>query len=92
MNQQSKLYSSSFITFPFRIAHSVPLGYRDAGTFVIDTEYLATDALLRRDDNGIWGKPAGTSRYYVIDANNGDAIRIDTNNKLPPDQVHDIQV
>ena len=77
-------------TITFRIASSVPQGYREAGTFVIDMEHCPYEAMLRRDDNGIWGKPSGTSRYYVIDESL-DAIRIDTANRVP-DVPHDIQV
>ncbi|KAK6024665.1 hypothetical protein OSTOST_09521, partial [Ostertagia ostertagi] len=49
-------------------------------------------AELRRDDNGSWGKPAGNSRYYKIDPDTGDAVRVDRCCKLIEGAEYDVQI
>ncbi|VDP04881.1 unnamed protein product [Heligmosomoides polygyrus] len=75
-----------------KICNKVPQGYRECGTFVIDLCNFDSDAELRRDDNGCWGKPAGNSRYYKIDPNTGDAVRVDRGCKLIEGAEYDVQV
>lgn len=53
---------------------------------------FVTDAELRRDGNGAWGKPAGHSRYYKLDSVTGDAIRVDRGHKLIEGSEYDVQV
>ncbi|KAK6035160.1 hypothetical protein COOONC_27336 [Cooperia oncophora] len=77
---------------PSKICHKVPQGYRECGTFVIDLCNFASDAELRRDDNGSWGKPAGNSRYYKIDPDTGDAVRVDRACKLIEGAEYDVQI
>lgn len=79
--------------FPiFRLCSSVPLGYRQNGTFVIDLKRMGHCLLeLRRDDNGIWNKPSGFSRFYKI-SENGDAIRVDKAGKLPAGMDYDVKI
>uniref|UniRef100_A0A0K0DFE9 Glycoprotein n=1 Tax=Angiostrongylus cantonensis TaxID=6313 RepID=A0A0K0DFE9_ANGCA len=73
----------------FRICSRVPQGYRECGTFVIDLNNFVSDAELRRDNNGCWGKPF---RYYKIDSNTGDAVRVDRGCKLIEGAEYDVQV
>uniref|UniRef100_A0A0M3IJM0 Polyprotein n=1 Tax=Ascaris lumbricoides TaxID=6252 RepID=A0A0M3IJM0_ASCLU len=75
-----------------RICCRVPQGYRLSGTFVIDVRNFVTDAELRRDGNGAWGKPAGHSRYYKLDSVTGDAIRVDRGHKLIEGSEYDVQI
>ncbi|KHN76980.1 hypothetical protein Tcan_06046 [Toxocara canis] len=75
-----------------RICCRVPQGYRLSGTFVIDVRNFVTDAELRRDGNGAWGKPAGHSRYYKLDNVTGDAIRVDRGHKLIEGSEYDVQI
>jgi len=75
-----------------RICARVPQGYRESGTFVIDIRNFVTDAELRRDANGAWGKPAGHSRYYRLDRETGDAIRVDRGHKLIEGSDYDVQI
>ncbi|CAI4222797.1 unnamed protein product [Auanema sp. JU1783] len=75
-----------------KICNRVPQSYREAGSFVIDIRNFESDALLRRDNNGVWGKPAGHSRYYKIDSETGDAVRVDRANKLLEGATYDIQI
>ncbi|VDK43462.1 unnamed protein product [Anisakis simplex] len=75
-----------------RICCRVPQGYRMSGTFVIDVRNFVTDAELRRDGNGAWGKPAGHSRYYKLDSVTGEAIRVDRGHKLLEGSEYDVQI
>ena len=45
-----------------RICTRVPQGTREAATFVLSMEQFGSDFELRRDNNGSWGKPAGSAR------------------------------
>ncbi|CAD31833.4 DUF4124 domain-containing protein [Caenorhabditis elegans] len=75
-----------------KLCSSVPLGYRQNGTFVIDLKRMGHCLLeLRRDDNGIWNKPSGFSRFYKI-SENGDAIRVDKAGKLPAGMDYDVKI
>ncbi|CAL2047580.1 unnamed protein product [Caenorhabditis brenneri] len=75
-----------------KLCSSVPLGYRQNGTFVIDLKRMGHCVLeLRRDDNGLWTKPSGFSRFYKF-ALNGDAVRVDKTGKLPPGTDYDVKV
>uniref|UniRef100_A0A1I7T692 Ricin B-type lectin domain-containing protein n=1 Tax=Caenorhabditis tropicalis TaxID=1561998 RepID=A0A1I7T692_9PELO len=75
-----------------KLCSSVPLGYRQDGTFVIDLKRMGHCVLeLRRDDNGLWSKPSGSSRFYKF-AENGDAVRIDKCGKLPPGHDFDVKI
>ncbi|KAJ1360104.1 hypothetical protein KIN20_019000 [Parelaphostrongylus tenuis] len=75
-----------------RICNRVPQGYRECGTFVIDLNNFVSDAELRRDNNGCWGKPAGNSREYKIDSSTGDAVRVDRGCKLIEGAEYDVQI
>ncbi|VDM59145.1 unnamed protein product, partial [Angiostrongylus costaricensis] len=72
-----------------KICSRVPQGYRECGTFVIDLNNFVSDAELRRDNNGCWGKPF---RYYKIDSNTGDAVRVDRGCKLIEGAEYDVQI
>uniref|UniRef100_A0A8R1HVT6 Uncharacterized protein n=1 Tax=Caenorhabditis japonica TaxID=281687 RepID=A0A8R1HVT6_CAEJA len=75
-----------------KLSSSVPLGYRQNGTFVIDLKRMGHCLLeLRRDDNGLWHKPSGFARFYRF-ADNGDAIRVDKAGKLPAGTEYDVKV
>ncbi|MFH4974876.1 hypothetical protein AB6A40_001585 [Gnathostoma spinigerum] len=74
-----------------RICTRVPQGYRLGGTFVIDIQNFITDAELRRDANGAWGKPAGYSRYYRF-VSNGEPVRVDSGQKLADGVDYDVQI
>ncbi|KHJ87960.1 hypothetical protein OESDEN_12252, partial [Oesophagostomum dentatum] len=91
-NVAASIILGGTIVEPSKLCSSVPQGYRECGTFVIDLCNFATDAELRRDDNGCWGKPAGHSRYYKIDSETGDAVRVDRGCKLIEGAEYDIQI
>ncbi|UMM38189.1 hypothetical protein L5515_009706 [Caenorhabditis briggsae] len=75
-----------------KLCSSVPLGYRQNGTFVIDLKKMGYCLLeLRRDDNGLWTKPSGFSRFYKL-AENGDALRVDKAGKLPAGVDFDVKI
>ncbi|CAI2352520.1 unnamed protein product [Caenorhabditis sp. 36 PRJEB53466] len=75
-----------------KLCSSVPIGYRQDGTFVIDLKRMGHCTLeLRRDENGLWSKPSGFSRFYKF-AENGDAVRVDRAGKLPAGQEYDVKV
>uniref|UniRef100_A0A914X6X9 Uncharacterized protein n=1 Tax=Plectus sambesii TaxID=2011161 RepID=A0A914X6X9_9BILA len=75
-----------------RVCCRVPQGFRQAGTFIVDIRNFVTDAELRRDGNGAWGKPAGHSRYYKLDGATGDAVRVDRGHKLIEGSDYDVQI
>ncbi|RCN28891.1 hypothetical protein ANCCAN_25361 [Ancylostoma caninum] len=91
-NTAASIILGGTIVEPSKICSRVPQGYRECGTFVIDLRNFVTDAELRRDDNGCWGKPAGNSRYYKIDSNTGDAVRVDRGCKLIEGAEYDVQI
>lgn len=75
-----------------KLCSSVPLGYRQNGTFVIDLKRMGHCVLeLRRDDNGLYTKPSGFSRFYKF-AGNGDAVRVDKAGKLAPGMDFDVKI
>lgn len=75
-----------------KLCSSVPLGYRQNGTFVIDLKKMGYCLLeLRRDENGLWTKPSGFSRFYKF-AENGDALRVDKAGKLPAGVDYDVKL
>ncbi|ETN68618.1 hypothetical protein NECAME_15728 [Necator americanus] len=91
-NAAASIILGGTVVEPSKICNRVPQGYRDCGTFVIDLCNFVTDAELRRDDNGCWGKPAGNSRYYKIDSDTGDAVRVDRGCKLIEGAEYDVQI
>ncbi|VDK50424.1 unnamed protein product [Cylicostephanus goldi] len=91
-NVAASIILGGTIVEPSKVCSKVPQGYRECGTFVIDLSNFVTDAELRRDDNGCWGKPAGNSRYYKIDPNTGDAVRVDRGCKLIEGAEYDVQI
>ncbi|KAL6741470.1 hypothetical protein Aduo_014721 [Ancylostoma duodenale] len=91
-NAAASIILGGTIVEPSKICNRVPQGYRECGTFVIDLRNFVTDAELRRDENGCWGKPAGNSRYYKIDPNTGDAVRVDRGCKLIEGAEYDVQI
>lgn len=75
-----------------KLCSSVPLGYRQNGTFVIDLKRMGHCLLeLRRDENGLWTKPSGFSRFYKF-AENGDALRVDKAGKLIAGVDFDVKI
>ncbi|CAD6198801.1 unnamed protein product [Caenorhabditis auriculariae] len=91
-NDAASIILGGTIVEPSKVSKSVPQGFRSCGTFVIDVKRMWTHLEIRRDSNGIWNKPAGHSRYYKIDEENGDAVRVDKAYKLPQNVEYDIQV
>ncbi|VDO46927.1 unnamed protein product [Haemonchus placei] len=91
-NAVASIILGGTIVEPSKICNKVPQGYRECGTFIIDLCNFVSDAELRRDDNGCWGKPAGNSRYYKIDSSTGDAVRVDRCCKLIEGAEYDVQI
>ncbi|WKY13201.1 hypothetical protein Q1695_004199 [Nippostrongylus brasiliensis] len=91
-NAVASIILGGTIVEPSKLCHRVPQGYRESGTFIIDLCNFYSDAEVRRDNNGCWGKPAGNSRYYKIDPNTGDAVRVDRGCKLIEGAEFDVQI
>ena len=76
----------------FSVCQSTPQSFRDCGTFVINLHAFDDENDVRRDGNGPWSKPSSSSRYYKIDEQTQEAIRVDHAGKVPPNNDYTIQV
>ncbi|CAI5452143.1 unnamed protein product [Caenorhabditis angaria] len=91
-NQVAAILLGGLIVEQNKVCSAIPLGYRQTGTFVIDMKRMKYGHLeLRKDDNGLWGKPSGQNRFYKF-AENGDAVRVDKGGKLTDDIDYDVKL
>lgn len=75
-----------------RICDTVPVSFRETGTFLVNIDKAGGEKVLHTAGGGRWSRPSGSSRLFRSEVESGHWMRVDKGRNGEKDEEWDVQI